>query len=65
MSQHSPESNNLDDEELLIRADSLLSLIRYREGMKLSERSRLEIDDLIRSLRPRTEQIIKKRSNGV
>lgn len=51
----------MDDDDLLIRCDSLLSLIRYREMSGLSEKTIHELDELLRPLRTRTDEIIRAR----
>lgn len=49
------------DDDLLIEADSLLSLIRYRESRGLSRDTIRDLDDILTRLRPRTDEIIKER----
>ena len=48
-----------DVENLLIRCDSLLSLIRHRERFGLSEQTIRDLDELIPKLRRETDAIIK------
>lgn len=47
-----PENRELDD--LLVRADSLCSLILYREGRGLSQQTLLELQALCNDLRVET-----------
>jgi hypothetical protein len=49
------------DEQLLIEADSILSLIRYRERGGLSQQTVRDVDDLLSKLRPRTDEIARHR----
>lgn len=49
----------MDDRELLIQCDSLLSLIRYRERAGLSEQTVKDIDALLPHLRRRTDDLIR------
>lgn len=51
----------MNDEDLLIKADSLLSLIRYREASGLSTQTLQDIDALMRILRQRTDDIVTQR----
>lgn len=51
-----------DLENLLIKCDSLLSLIRYRERHGLSEQTIRELDELLPRLRMATNEIsVEKR----
>lgn len=49
------------DEDLLIAADSLLSLLRHRRGWCLSDQDRRDLDELLPKLRTRTDAIIRAR----
>jgi hypothetical protein len=55
-----PEVEHADG-DLLIRCDSLLSLIRYRESTGLSEQTKRDLADLLPPLRRRTDEIIAER----
>lgn len=46
-----------EDENMLVRCDSLLSLIRYRESTMLSDSTIRELDELLAKLRPRTNEL--------
>jgi hypothetical protein len=47
-------------DDLLIRCDSLLSLIRYRESSGLSEQTVRDLDELLPKLRPVTDDIVRR-----
>lgn len=51
----------MDDEELLIRCDSLLSLIRHREAGGLTALTIHDLDELLPKLRARTDEITRAR----
>lgn len=54
----------MTDDDLLIRCDSLLSLIRHREKGGLSEQTIRDLDELLRPLRARTDEIVRGRREG-
>jgi hypothetical protein len=54
----------MSDDDMLIHADSLLSLIYYRESTGLTERTRSDVGEFLPELRTRTNQIIKARREG-
>lgn len=51
----------MTDEDMLIQCDSLLSLIRHREARGLTEQTIRDLDELLRPLRARTDEIIQTR----
>lgn len=51
----------MTDEDLLIQSDALLSLIRHRESSGLTEQTIRDLDELLRPLRARTDEIIRGR----
>lgn len=59
--EHPTEPGRRHDEDLLIRSDSLLSLIRYREATSLSDQTVRDLDALLGPLRQRTNAIIANR----
>lgn len=52
------------DDDLLIQCDSLLSLIRHRESLGLTEQTVRDLDELLRPLRMRTDEIVAARRTG-
>ena len=48
------------DDELLMAADSMLSLIFYREANGLSEQTRREMPELLTRLRTRTDRAVRR-----
>lgn len=54
----------MSDDDLLIRCDSLLSLIRYREASGLSAQTIRDLDELLGPLRARTGEIVRGRREG-
>lgn len=53
------------DAELLIAADSLLSLIRYRESRGLDEQTVRDLDELLPKLRRRTDELVREQRSAV
>lgn len=54
-----PQEPPTADDELLLSADSLLSLIRHREATGLSQQTIRDVDALLARLRPRTNAIYR------